>query len=157
MESKYYHSKGEISSAFEVSMTTVHGWVRKKTFPKKDGRADGWSKEKVTEWVDAHNERQAARIAPSGDRAEKTKLECERLRVVIKREKESLKVAELETQERAGKLADVAELERKYRLKAETLRALVDGWSAHNSAKHPEHADIIESLASDFIAMIYEG
>jgi phage terminase Nu1 subunit (DNA packaging protein) len=82
------------------------------------------------------------RAERSGDKDEKTRLECERLRVMIEREKIELDTA-------AGKLVCMADVVSEWKGVASSFRAIVDSWAQHNGAKYPDMKTEIEIMAKD--------
>ena len=124
--------------------------MRKPDFPKKHGQK-GWDKEEILEWVENLNIETARRLQPNEQKQEKIRLECKRLEVIIKKERETLKQAKLETDEKAKKLVDVAEITRYYTQLAQRFRARVEDWRMFNVAKYPPQADLIDALANDLI------
>ena len=148
----HYKTQVEIAETFGVSRPAVHKWLNSPGFPDK--QKHGWSKDAVTAWVAAKNQREQERAEATGDKAEKTRLECERLRVSIKREEENLKQAKLETARQSKKLHDVAECDVAKSRDAAALRGVIEAWLGHNTAKRPELREILEEVYTSLLSML---
>ena len=150
--SKYFTAKTEMARTYDVNAKTIYEWMGKPGFPKKGGR--GWSRVEVTKWVESHRKSVAERAAGSGDKAELTMLQCDKLRVLIQKEEENLKQAQIETAKLQGKLHDVAACEAERNRDASVLRGVVDSWQAHNVAKMPDSKELIDGLAVSLLAAL---
>ena len=150
----HYGTQADMAKAYGVKRQAVTGWLKNEAnpFPAKD--RFGWKIEQVAAWIEAMNERKDSRSALSGDREEKTRLECARLRVVIERERELLAQTKLETAKRSGLLHSVAECEREWDRVGAELRAAVDSWQQHATAKQPKARALIDGLVNGFLARL---
>lgn len=144
-----YETQAEIASTFGVSRQAVGKWLNSDTFP--DRQKNGWPRDAVTAWVAAKNERELARAETSGDKDEKLRLECDRLRISIQREGEKLKQEKVETRRVSGLLHDVAECEAVWSRVGATLRGCIDSWQQHQTAKFPDHRELIGGLCASFL------
>ena len=149
---KHYPTQAVICKAYGVAKATVSGWAKLDTFPRKTRH--GYDIGEVSDWVQKNNEAKAARLEASGDREEKTRLECERLRVVIERERELLTQACIETKRLESKLHDVADCNAEWIQAGVLLRGTVESWRNHETAKHPDQKKPIDGLASRMLAAI---
>jgi len=145
----YYKSLAEIADAYGVSRQAVSKWRDSDTFPRKAIR--GWPKDGVVAWVSAKNERVQKKAELTGDREEKTRLECERLRVVIDREKETLKQAQIETKRQSHKLVERAEVDREASRVGSMIRGRIDAFRQHQTAKHPNLKADIDRFCDDMM------
>jgi len=150
--SAHFTAKTEMARTYGVNPKTIYEWMGKPTFPKKGQH--GWHKEKVNEWVNQHRIEVEEAAAGAGDKAEETQLKCERLRVVIERERENLEQAKIETKRQQGKLHSVSECDADRHRAASTLRARVDSWQQHQIAKHPSQREFIDGLCVSFLATL---
>ena len=148
----HYETQSNIAEAFSVSRQSVSKWINSDGFPAKQKR--GWNRDAVTAWVAAKNEREMKRAEAGGDGQEKTRLQCEKLRVSIKHEEEKLKQAKIDTKEKAGKLHDVADCMAERDRDGSVLRGAVDSWQAHNVAKMPDAKELIDGLCASFLAAL---
>ena len=149
---KHYPSHEVISKAYGVTKGTVTQWAKDKSFPRKTHH--GYPIEDVSAWVGKHNEAKDAKLAAAGDRDEKTRLECERLRVVIEREREILAQSCIETKRLNHELHDVAACDAEWIRAGALLRGTVESWRNHETAKAPKHKAYIDGLASRMLAAI---
>lgn len=149
---QHYKTQQEIADTFGVSRQSVAKWMKSDGFPDK--QKHGWNRDGVTAWVSAKNEREQERAERTGDKQEKTRLECERLRVSIKREEERLEQEKIETSRQKGLLHSVADCEKLWHRAGATLRARVDSWKDHQTAKHPQHRELIDELCASFLATL---
>ena len=101
---------------YGVDWKTADGWTAREGFPDRGKK--GWSAKDVGEWVEAWTRQLDEKSEAAGDRAEKTRLECERLRVVIQTERQKLKLAEYDVSQKRGELVAMAEV--------------LDQWSENN-------------------------
>jgi len=138
-----------MAETFGVSRAAVGKWLKHPRFPAKGKR--GWQKEAVTAWVAAKNQREIERAEKAGDREEKTRLECERLRVVIDREKETLKQAQIETKRQSHKLVERAEVDREASRVGSMIRGRIDAFRQHQTAKHPNLKADIDRFCDDMM------
>jgi len=143
----HYKSQNEIAKAFSVTPQSVGKWVQSKTFPKRT--ASGFPKDGVTAWVEAKNEREIKRTEQTGDKDEKVRLECERLRVVIQREQETLAQAKIETKRQSKKLVERADVEREMAKIGQTVRGRIDAFRQHQTAKHTQLKDAVDLFCDD--------
>ncbi len=139
----------EIANVYGVSRQAATKWTKADDFPNRTQH--GWPRNAVATWVDAKNERARERDEAAGGVQEKVRLECVRLRVAIDREREKLEQEKIETQRVSGLLHSVAECEKNWDRAGATLRATVDSWGAHQTAKHPEHRELIDDLCATFL------
>ena len=147
-----YRTQIEMAETFGVTKQAVGKWVQSETFPKKNQH--GWNRDAVMAWVAAMNERKIERAESAGGKEEKLRLECEKLQVLIDKEKENLTQAKLETAKQQGKLHSVADCEKLWHRAGATLRARVDSWKDHQTAKHPQHRELIDELCASFLATL---
>ena len=153
-ERKWFKSKAAIARAFNVNPKTVGEWTGKPWFPKRDERVKAWPVDKVAAAVEKHNEEQEARVDGYGNKEEKTRLECERLRWDIRVIQERFKQADIETQRMQDKLHSVADCNTEWDRAGASLRATVDSWQQHETAKHPKDRARIDSLCASFLARL---
>ena len=106
----------DIAERAGVDRHTASDWTKEPEFPAKV--KGEWPLEPVLDWIEEYNERKAEKAEKAGDRAEKTRLECERLRVVIQTERQKLKLAEYDVSQKRGELVAMAEV--------------LDQWSENN-------------------------
>ena len=152
---QYYKSYETMAKAFGVSKGAVQKWAESDSFPKKV--PSGYPMDGVTAWVEAKNARVLEREEKSGDKDEKIRLECERLRVVINREKETLKQAELETKRQSKKLVERIDIEREAARIGQTIRGRIDAMRQHETAKHPQLKDAVDAFCTDLMEEIRAG
>jgi hypothetical protein len=145
----YYKTQAEMAKAFGVTRQAVGKWAASSTFPKR--AAAGFPVDGVTTWVEAKNEREIERADATGDKAEELRLKCERLRVAIKREQETLKQAVIETKRLSGKLHEVAPCEKEWQRAGMALRGRVDSWQQHQTAKDPDSKKMVDGLCESFL------
>ena len=150
---KHFPSKAEIARTFGVNPKTVGEWSNKPTFPLKG--AHGWNRLAVMAWIDEHRKQVDRTNRASGNRQVKIDLECARLRIVIRREKEKLTQEELETMRIKGKVHDAAECDKESDRCGAALRYAVDSWQAHNVAKMPDAKELIDDLCATFLAKLH--
>ena len=150
--SQHFTAKTEMARTYDVNAKTIYEWMGKPGFPKKG--AHGWSRVEVTKWVESHRKSVAERAAGAGDKAELTMLQCDKLRVLIQKEEENLKQAQIETAKQQGKLHAVSTCEAEWDRAGSVLRGAVDSWQAHNVAKSPDMKVEIDGLCASFLAAL---
>ena len=148
-QTAHHTTKTDIAKTYDVTKQTALRWVQSEGFPARNQY--GWDREAVAAWVDALAERKAERAEAAGDKDEKTRLECERLRVVIKRLNEEAKQARLETQRQERKLHNVEECEREWVRAGQVLSSAAESFRQHETAKRPELKDLIDGLCDMFL------
>ena len=149
---QHYPTQAVIAKAYGVTSATVCAWAKSDDFPKK--LRHGYPIAEVAQWVQARMEKREATLGAAGDREEKTRLECERLRVVIEREREILAQACIETKRLNHELHAVADCESEWVRAGALLRGTVESWRNHETAKAPRQKKYIDGLASRILAAI---
>lgn len=139
----HYKTQMDVAKAFGVSRQAVAKWEESPAFPAKTQH--GYPKEGVASWVEAKNQRQIAKSESTDNKEEKLLLECERLRVVIEREREITEQAKLETARQRGKMVLVADQDRKFQAIADNVRSKLESLRSHSTAKRPELVEHINA------------
>lgn len=147
---EHYRSINEIAKKYGVTHNAAKKWTESPGFPSETRH--GYPREAVIAWVDAKDQRQAERAAATRDKQEKTRLECERLRVVVEHEKERLEQTRIETRRLRRKLVQRDEVEKDDQRRAALVRGAVESWRAHETAKNPGHRALVEGLAESALA-----
>lgn len=142
---EFAQTKTELAHRLGISRTTLYAYMRRGLL-SEDGP---WNIEDCLEQLDAVQDE-----ADDDLRGEKLRLECERLRVVIKRESENLKQAQFETGKLQETLVDRKELEGEFRQCLAEIRRACDNWMHHQTAKHPQHVELAESLRATLFDQI---
>ena len=150
----YYKTQADMAKAFGVSRQAVSVWIKTPTFPAKS--AHGYPADGVTAWVEAKNEREIKRTEATGDKDEKIRLECERLRVVIKREQETLEQAKIETKRQSKKLVERATVEKELTRIGLLIKGRINAMRQHQTAKHPQLKDAVDLFCDDLLVEIVE-
>ena len=148
----YYKTQAEIAKAFGVTRQAVSSWMKAETFPSK--KASGFPVDGVTAWVEAKNEREIKRTEATGDKDEKIRLECERLRVVIKREQETLEQAKIETKRQSKKLVERAVVEKELARIGLLIKGRINAMRQHQTAKHPQLKEAVDLFCDDMMEEI---
>ena len=95
----------------------------------------------VNQWSEYVKETKAAGLKGDGSlKDEKLLREIERLDIMIGKER--------------GELVNRREAETEYKRELTNMRKVIDDWESHETAKHPEHAEKITSLAERLIEQI---
>ena len=149
IETIYFKSKMEISRALGRDPKTISKWASQGWFPTMFKR--GWRKDAVLAAVELHNDKTARNATHNGSRAEKTRLECSRLRVMIAKEKESLKQSEIETKRQNGLVVEIADVKTEMARLGALLKGRVESFRQHETAKRPEVKDAVDRLANTLI------
>jgi hypothetical protein len=150
----YYKTQADMAKAFGVTRQAVAAWLKSPTFPNK--LTHGFSADGVTAWVAAKNERELKRTEQTGDKDEKVRLECERLRVVIKREQETLEQAKIETKRQSKKLVERSEVEKELTRIGLLIKGRINAHRQHQTAKHPQLKDAVDLFCDDLLGEIVE-
>ena len=150
----YYTTQAQMAKVFGVSRQAVATWLKSGTFPKR--AANGFPVDGVTAWVEAKNEREIKRTEQTGDKEEKVRLECERLRVVIQREQETLAQAKIETKRQSKKLVERSEVEKDLTRIGLLIKGRINAMRQHETAKHPQLKKSVDVFCDDMMAEIVE-
>lgn len=125
----------------------------RKDFPQK--REDGtWDRAAIAEYFSGVLKAQSLRM--TGDKAKKTALECSRLEVVIKREKEMLAQQELETARMKAELIKREDVRKDDEMRARTMRQCIEAWRQHEGAKTPALATAVDALVDSLLERLRE-
>ena len=152
---RHYRTKASIAKTYCVSEATAGRWISDPGFPKRVSA--GWQIAKVTAWMAERTKRKAARAAAAGDKQEKVRLECERLRVVVLREQELLKQAEIETSRQQKELIKRSDAVTRLQSLSATCRGIVESWRQHEVVKNPSAKAQIEALADRLCEAMRDG
>jgi DNA-binding transcriptional MerR regulator len=145
-------TKSELAERMKINRGTLYSWIRKGIIPP-DGP---WSLEECLERLEAYKDEQAEQN-PDDLRHEKLRLECEKLRVVIAREREALDQQKIDTEERRGRLVDAVQMQADYEREMRNIRMTVENWCTHETAKNPAHAEIIDGIVKSLFTAIIES
>ena len=154
---KWFRTQAEMGRAYDKNPKTIALWVGKPTFPKQNARTGFWSRGKVANWVEKHQEALDLRAKHTGDKGVKTRLECERLRVVIDREREALKQAKLDTERTEGRLVERAAVLADDHRRHQSVRGALESFRQHETAKHPEHREMVNGLCDRMLEAIRDA
>jgi hypothetical protein len=149
---KRIESKIELAERMKINRGTLYAWIRKGIIPP-DGP---WDLEECLERLEAYRDEQAEQN-PDDLRREKLRLECEKLRVVIAREREALDQQKIDTEERRGRLVDRQQEAKRYIEAMRHVRMTVENYATHETAKNPERAEIIDGIVGRMFTAIIES
>jgi len=107
---KWFQSKAEMARVLSKDRHTIDKWIAAPWFPAKDRRTGKWNRLRVLAAVEKHNREVVANTKPGTPRERKILLECDRLEVVIKRERELLKQEEIRTHELKKKVMPMSDV-----------------------------------------------
>ena len=129
-------NKYQVSLRFKVTRPTVDKWVESDWFPKKRAKK-GWPMDELVPAIDAHREKVKIETGdePEGDRARKLALECEKLEVVILREREILKQSEIETKRIQDLLSPTLDHQNEVKQLLREIKMCVDSFRKSETAR----------------------
>ena len=137
---RYAKTLDELAGCVGLSERQIRKYLAREGAPVK-GRA-GYSVKKVQTFIKEVKEQ-----GLTGDgslRDEKTLREIEFLDLKIAKE--------------SGELVSRSETENHYRAKLQRYRSIIDAWTEHESAKHPEAQDLIDTLSKSLLEnMVNDG
>ena len=155
-ENKWFRTKSAMSKAFGKDIKTINKWVNKPGFPKKHSRWRAWHRASVIRWVENHVKRLEANKPSDALKAKKLRLDCERLKVVIAREKERLTQAKIETLRQKGEVVARRSVVESSRAVCRVLRDNIESFRKHHIAKYPKHKTLIDALCDNLRKGVYE-
>jgi predicted transcriptional regulator len=135
---RYAQTQDEIAGLLGLSAKQFRHYAKRDDAPPK--LKSGYN---VAQWQEYYKEQKEGALKGDGSlRDEKTLREIQRLDIIIRKE--------------AGDLVDRSEEERRFRDEWDQVRKAIEDWRAHESAKHPGTAEIIDALADRLILRIGE-
>lgn len=157
-ETDYFKSKLAIAKALGVHRHTIDLWEQKTWFPKRGQH--GWLKTEMMDVVDQYvlkKEGVADDVSP-GSREEKTALECQRLKIVIEKERELLEQAKEDTRQmieegrrKSRKLIEKKEVEEGLTEFLSSLRNTIQSWAKTAQADNPEHHTVFDKAVKLYL------
>lgn len=132
---RYFHSQAEMIRWFQVNPKTIKKYVEADWFPKPNAKGK-WPREKVLAAVADFNTRLEEQTTGQELKDEKTRLECEHIRIRIKTEMEKYKQERIRTAEKEGDVwlrSEVLASWDEYQLRA---KRCVESFRQAQSAKH---------------------
>lgn len=136
--SNYYRDQDELAAAAGMCTRQLRKYTKRDGFPAKT--KSGYPKEKCLAFI---KEVQDSGLKGDGSlRDEKLLREIDKLDIQI--------------EEMRGELVNRREEEQNYFKELSGIRKQIDDWEAHETAKHPEQAEIIAGLAGRLIDGIRE-
>ena len=132
---QYFHSKAEMVRWFKVNPKTINKYVDADWFPKQTPGGK-WNREAVLQAVDAFNAELQERTTGAELKDEKTRLECEKLCVIIKTEGERYKQEHIRTAEKNGEVWLRSDVLASWTEREQRMRQRLEGYRQAQSAKH---------------------
>jgi hypothetical protein len=137
--SDYFKDQDELAAAAGMSARQVRKYTQIDGFPSKT--KSGYPKQRCLDFIKAQ---QKQGLTGDGSlRDEKILREIKRLDIIIERER--------------GELVNRKEEEARFRAEWSKARKAVEDWRSHETAKHPDHAGIINELADRLCEMVRDA
>ena len=147
---KQYDTANQIAIDIGINKTTICDYARRGEIRMHSGL---YNKEDCLKLAEQIKTKKRQSNAASGSRERKTDLECDRLEVVIEKEREYLDQAKLETARQRGEMLLSEDVRRRDRQMIEKTRSSCESWRAEQTArsKSAKEKKAIDGLANGFL------
>jgi hypothetical protein len=148
-----FSTQMQIARAYGLSCSRITQLYRTRPdFPPK--QADGtWDRAAIAEFMSSVI-RKRNQETGGGNKDTKTGLECDRLKIVIKREKEMLEQQQMETARLKRELVARSEIMQDDIMRASKMRGCIEAWRQHEGAKTPALSAAVDHLVETLLEQL---